>query len=101
MRYIFNLLIELDPYNVQAFDYKYQIVQTYSYAGNRQVFDKEFRLWIQNYGPGSPWMRKNRSHAELIKKSENLMEVTLRNYSFRMHHAFLKTKETANANRLF
>ena len=94
MRYIFNLLIELDPYNIQAFDYKYQIVQAYSYTGNRQVFDKEFRSWIQHYGPNSVWMKKNRSHKELIKKSTNLMEVTLRNYAFRMHHAFLKTKKS-------
>ncbi len=93
MRYIFNLLIELDPYNAQAFDYKYQIVQAYSYTGNRQVFDKEFRLWIQSYGPDSVWAKRNRSRAELIKKSENLMEVTLRNYAFRMHHAFLKTRK--------
>jgi len=92
MRYIFNLLIEVDPYNSQAFDYKYQIVQAYSYAGNRQVFDKEFRLWIQDYGPGSVWVKRNRSDKELIKKSIDLMEVTLRNYAFRMHHAFLKTK---------
>lgn len=92
MRYIFNLLIELDPYDSQAFDYKYQIVQAYSYAGSRKVFDKEFRLWIQNYGPKSAWMKRNRSNKELIKKSEDLMEVTLRNYAFGMHHAFLKTK---------
>ena len=92
MRHIFNLLIELNPYHSQAFDYKYQIVQAYSYAGNRRVFDKEFRLWIQNYGPNSVWVRKNRSNTELIKKSETLMEVTLRNYAFRMHHAFLKTR---------
>ena len=92
MRYIFNLLIELDPHNPQAFDYKYQIVQGYSYAGNRQVFDKEFRLWIQNYGPNSVWVKKNRSDKELIKKSIDLMEVTLRNYAFRMHHIFLRTK---------
>ena len=92
MRYIFNVLIELDPYNPQAFDYKYQIVQAYSYTGDRRVFDKEFRLWIQNYGPKSTWVRKNRSNKELIKKSLQLMEVTLRNYAFRMHHGFLKTK---------
>ena len=95
MRYIFNLLIELEPYHSQAFDYKYQIVQAYSYAGNRKVFDKEFRLWIQNYGPGSIWVRKNKSNRELVKKSIDLMEVTLRNYAFRMHHAFLKTKRKA------
>lgn len=93
MRYIFNLLIEMDPRNPQAFDYKYQIVQAYSYAGNRQVFDKEFRLWIQGYGPESVWVKRNRSDRELITKSIDLMEVTLRNYAFRMHHAFLKTKE--------
>ena len=92
MRYIFNLLIEMDPYNPQAFDYKYQIVQAYSYAGNRNVFNKEFRLWIQEYGPESLWVKRNRSDRALITKSIDLMEVTLRNYAFRMHHAFLKTK---------
>ena len=99
VRLLFNTLIRMNPNHPQAYDFKYQIVQAYSYTGNRRVFNKEFQEWINQYGAGSPWRKKNRSDSQLIKKAESLIEVTLRNYAFRMHHAFLKTKKPYEKNQ--
>ena len=99
MRYIFNLLIELEPYRAEAFDFKYQIVQAFSYTGGQKIFNQEFKVWVKNYGPDSKWMSKNRSNKQLVKKSEDLMEVTIRNYVFRMQHAFIKTKRKSNRDQ--
>ena len=96
MRMIFNLLIQLDPYHPQAYDYKYQIVQAYSYAGNRAVFRQEFQNWVQNYNQKSKWSKRNRSDQLLIQKVSKLIETVLRNHTFRSNYAFLKTKNTAD-----
>lgn len=99
LRYIFRFLIERDPYNPQAYDYKYQIVQAYAYSENRTIFNKEFREWLQYYGRDSAWSKANKSNSALINKALNLMEVTLRNYTFRMHHSFAKTKSNYAKNQ--
>ena len=102
MRKIFNLLVQLDPYHPRAYDYKYQIVQAYSYSGSRAVFRQEFREWIQNYNQKSVWSKKNRSDPLLIQKVSKLIETVLRNHTFRANHSFLKTKNTSQrAQALF
>ena len=93
VRTTFKQLIEADPDSSMAYDYQYQIIRAYTYAGNRQVFLKELKQWIVRYGPESSWARKNRSQKELIKKAFNLMEVTVRNYALRMHQSYRKTKD--------
>ena len=93
MRFIFNLILKFTPLSQLAFEYKYEIVQAYAYKGNQQIFNKELREWVQNYGPKSEWARKNRSQRELVKKANKLMELTIRNYAFVTHHSFLKTKK--------
>ena len=99
MRLVFNTLIQLQPYHPKAYDYKYQVVQAYSYAGQTRLFNREFAEWVENYGPDSVWNRKNSSDSHLIKKVNDLLEVSIRNYAFRMHHAFLKTRSKKEKNQ--
>ena len=102
VRITFKQLIEKEPYSHLAYDYQYQIIRAYTYAGNRQVFLKELKQWIVRYGPDSSWMNQNRSQTELINKAFNLMEVTVRNYALRMHQSYRKTKDpTAKGQALF
>ena len=93
MRYIFNLILKFMPLDRFAFEYKHEIVQVYAYKGDRKIFNQELKEWVQNYGPKSRWAKKHRSQRELIKKSSELMELTIRNYAFVVHHSFLKTKK--------
>ncbi len=93
MRFVFNFILKLVPLNRFAFEYKHEIVQVYAYKGDRKTFNKELKEWVKNYGPKSDWSRKHRSQKELIQKSNKLMELTIRNYAFVMHHSFLKSKQ--------
>ena len=99
MRFIFNLILKFDPLNRLAFDYKYEIVQAYSYKGSKKIFNEELKKWVQQYGPKSKWAIKNKSEKALIKKSIQLMERTIRNYAFVTHHSFLKSKQKYRANQ--
>ena len=99
MRFVFNSLISLNPYHPKAYDYKYQIVQAYSYAGKNRLFNQEFKEWVRDYGKNSVWNKKNSSDSDLIQKVNKLLELSLRNYAFRMHHAFLKTKRKDEKNQ--
>ena len=99
MRFVFNNLIRLNPYHPRAYDYKYQIVQAYSYAGKNRLFNQEFKEWVRDYGKNSAWNRKNSSDSDLIQKVNKLLELSVRNYTFRMHHAFLKTKYKRDKNQ--
>ena len=102
VRLTFKKLIEEEPYSSMAYDYQYQIIRAYTYAGNRQVFLRELKQWIVRYGPGSSWAKRNQSQPELINKAFNLMEVTVRNYALRMHQSYRKTKDkTARGQSLF
>ena len=99
MRFIFNLILKFEPLNRVAFEYKYEIVQAYAYKGNKKIFNQELTQWAQQYGPKSKWAKKNRSEKKLIKKSHKLMERTIRNYAFVIHHSFLKSKRKHIANQ--
>ena len=102
VRVTFKQLIEKDPYSSMAYDYQYQIIRAYTYAGNRQIFLRELKQWIVRYGPNSSWAKRSQSKPELIKKAFNLMEVTVRNYALRMHQSYRKTKDkTARGQSLF
>ncbi|MDE0119214.1 MAG: tetratricopeptide repeat protein [Bdellovibrionales bacterium] len=92
VRVTFKQLIEEDPESLMAYDYQYQIIRAYTYAGDRKIFLKELKDWIVRYGPGSAWARENRRQEEAIKKAFNLMETTVRNYALRMHQSYRKTK---------
>ena len=92
IRIAFKQLVEEDPFAPQAYDYQYQIIRAYTYAGGRKVFLRELNKWLLKYGPDSAWAGRNRRRPDLIQKAAGLMEVTVRNYTLRMHQSFRKTK---------
>ena len=102
VRITFKQLIEEEPLSKMAYDYQYQIIRAYTYAGSRRVFLRELKHWITGYGPGSSWARENRDNSALISKAFDLMETTVRNYSLRMHQSYRKTADkTARSQSLF
>ena len=102
MRFTFKQLVDKKPFAAQAYEYQYQIIRAYTYSGQRNVFLKELKSWLMKYGPGSSWEKQNISNTELIKKANQLMEVTVRNYALRMHQSFRKTKgKTAQNQAIF
>lgn len=84
-RATFTYLINKQPTNPQAFDWKYQIVTSYAYAAEDLIFRKELYGWVSNFGPSSSWAVANAADTELIKKSNDLRESTLRNYVLTQH----------------
>lgn len=84
-RYVFKELIDEKPNAPKAYDYQYQIVTMYGAAGNNATFREELYAWIQNYGNGSSWSKANSGNKELIQKSRQLIETTLRNFILQQH----------------
>ena len=84
-RYIFTELIDEKPNAPKAFDYQYQIVLMYGATGDNPVFRKELYLWMQNYGSESSWAKANSGNNELIQKTQQLMETSLRNHILQEH----------------
>lgn len=102
VRIAFKKLIEEEPFSPQAYDYQYQIIRAYTYAGSRQIFLKELKHWIVRYGPMSAWAREHQNNPKLVSKVINLIEDTVRNYTLRMHQSYRKTKDkTAKGQALF
>ena len=102
VRTTFKQLIEEEPFSPMAYDYQYQIIRAYTYAGSRQIFLKELKNFIVRYGATSTWAKENHSQPELVEKAVNLIEVTIRNYALRMHQSYRKTKDsTAKSQSLF
>ena len=93
VRVTFKQLIEADPYSSMSYDYQYQIIRAYTYAGSRGIFLKELKHWLVYYGPGSRWAEKNRDNQGVVEKAVNMMETTVRNYTLRMHQSYRKTKD--------
>ncbi len=92
VRSLFNDLIVHDPTGAEAFDYKYQIVHViYDFGKISQILN-EFQEWVKEYGIGSPWARVNSGNKNLVQKSINLIEVTLRNYALKNHQTFRISK---------
>lgn len=84
-RTLFNHLIAQNPTSPKAFDYKYQIVQSYSTANRTRDFREELYSWIKDFGTGSAWFQANSSKAELIEKSKQQREQTLRTWLLQQH----------------
>ncbi len=102
IRVTFRQLIDEDPFAPQAYEYQYQVIRAYTYAGQRRIFLKELKNWLIKYGPDSVWAENNSRRPDLINKAGRLMEVTIRNYTLRMHQSFRKTKDkTAKSQALF
>ncbi|MCB0415896.1 MAG: tetratricopeptide repeat protein, partial [Bdellovibrionales bacterium] len=84
-RYHFKDLISRDPFSPKAFDYQYQIVKIFTTNKNIKVLKQELYVWISSFGPKSRWAKVNAKNEGLVKKSQELMETTLRTYVLQNH----------------
>lgn len=84
-KFLFNYLIERAPTSPKAFDYKYQIVHTYSTANRTREFREELYSWIKDFGINSSWFQANKANKELIDNSGKLREQTLRTWVLQQH----------------
>lgn len=84
-RTMFRDLIAEDPTAPRAFDYQHNIVKMLQYASASTAFKDELYTWIEGYGPNSPWAAANEKDKELVKKANEVMESTLRNYVLQQH----------------
>jgi len=84
-KYAFNYLIRSEPLKFKSFDYKYQIVKSYSNAKDINIFKAEMYDWIKNFGPRSAWYSHNKNTSEEVKKSILLLEKTLRTWVLQQH----------------
>ena len=102
VRITFKQLIDEEPFSPMAYEYHYQIIRAYTYAGSRQIFLNELKHWLVKYGPDSAWAREHRRQPELVEKALTLMEQTIRNYALRMHQSYRKAAgNTAKNQALF
>jgi TolA-binding protein len=84
-RFLFNHLIEKNPTSPKAFDYKYQIVQTYSTANRTREFREELYSWVKDFANTTSWGQANKGNTELIDNSNKLREQTLRTWILQQH----------------
>ncbi len=91
-RQLFTYLINRDPTAEKAFEYKYQIVRSYSTSMNTQEFKTEFLSWIRDYSDGSRWHEANRGKKDVIENAERTRESTLRTWILQQHQAAQKTR---------
>lgn len=84
-RLLFNTLIERNPTSPKAFDYKYQIVQTYSTANRTREFREELYSWVKDFGPNSTWGMANKGNKDLVENAQKLREQTLRTWILQQH----------------
>ena len=94
----FKMLIEQDPYSPQSYEYEFEVIRAFTYAGSSAVFLKELRFWLNNFGPKSTWAKRNKSDQALLDKAFGLMENTVRNHAVRMHQSYKKSND-AGASR--
>lgn len=84
-RFLFNFLIERNPTSPKAFDYKYQIVQTYSTANRTREFREELYSWVKDFSASTGWGQANKGNKDLIDNSNKLREQTLRTWVLQQH----------------
>lgn len=90
--HIFRDLQSMNPMSPKAFEYQYQVVLNFSAADNEAIFKRELFRWIQTYAPDSAWFKANQENKELIAKSNELREKTLRNYILQLHQQAQNTR---------
>lgn len=98
-RFTFRRLLDMRPTAPKAFDYQYQIVMNYSASGDQLTFRKELYDWIVSYGSGSEWAQANAGDKELLGKSYELRESTLRNHTLHLHKS-AQASRAANSQAL-
>lgn len=97
-RLLFRELIEERPTSPKAYDYQYQIVSMYTSTDKPEVFKAELFAWINNYRIGSRWARANQKDKELVAKSQQLIETTLRTHILHQHQTAQNSRvKTAQA----
>lgn len=84
-RAVFTYLIQDEPANPKAFDFKYQVVKLYSTARRSREFRDELFSWVRDFGVGGAWHQANQGNTELIQNAVRLRETTLRNYVLQQH----------------
>ncbi len=84
-RNVFKYLISQEPKSKKSFEYQYQIVQNYFFSKNSTEFKTELYKWVTDYNSKSVWYNANKSDQNLILKSNQLREQTLRNYILQQH----------------
>ena len=89
---LFQDLINHNPSGKEAFDYKYQMVETVYSSGNVSNIIKIIKEWVVDYGPNSSWANSNQRDRQLIQKSNSFQEVTIRNYTLKNHETFRRSK---------
>lgn len=94
-REVFREIISERPHAPKAFDYQYQIVSMYSASGEGNQFKEELTGWLENFGPQSSWAKANAKNKELMDKSQQLMESTVRNYILQKHQIAQTSKAPA------
>ncbi|MCZ0931759.1 MAG: tetratricopeptide repeat protein, partial [Oligoflexia bacterium] len=89
---LFQNLIDHNPSGKEAFDYKYQVVETVYSSSSIPNVVKMINEWVIDYGPNSSWVQANQGDRQLIKKSVSFQEVTIRNYTLKNHETFRRTQ---------
>lgn len=91
-REIYRDLINSSPGSIEAFEYQHSIVKVFQASGDMPGLKNELESWVANFGPNSPWQRRNRSDEELIKQSNQKIEENLRNYILQQHQTGQKSR---------
>ena len=98
-RSLFQSLITINPLAPKSYEYQYKIVQSYSSTNRSVVFKRELLKWIENYGEDSGWFHKNSHNKELVSRSNQLIESTLRNYVLQTHQSAQKSKNNVYSRK--
>ena len=93
-REVFKYLISLNETSPRNFDFQLQIVKDFFFAKNAKEFKDELYLWVEIYGKDSIWHNKNSDQVDLIKKSYDVREQTLRNYILQQHQTAQNSRGT-------
>ncbi|MCS6838790.1 MAG: tetratricopeptide repeat protein, partial [Bdellovibrionaceae bacterium] len=106
-RIIFEFLIAERPHHPKSFDYQFQIVRMYSTTKDINFFMGQLFKWISNYGPNSQWAKSNQGNIELLKRSNEILERSLRVWTLTQHQSAqnsrgeLSQKLAENGYRLY
>lgn len=84
-RSVFTHLIQDEPTNAKAFDFKYQVVKLYSTARRSREFRDELFSWVRDFGVAGAWYQANQGNSELVQNAVRLRETTLKNYVLQQH----------------
>ncbi len=82
--YLFKQLIGLDPVAEKAADYQYRVVVSYA-TTDQNKFREELTVWMDMFGPESPWAQANATKQKLVADMHKLQETVLRNHVLQLH----------------